>query len=131
MGAETGVATAAGLSNATGTAFAGCDAETASGAAIPPLDPGHAERGETAFIMSAIPQSADVGALPSTEIPLRYRDYGIVNGAAFDARPTPDYTVPRDSDPRYATREEGAALFAREIERLALQVTKYLTDRMA
>lgn len=102
--------------------------ETASGAAIPPLDPGHAERGETAFIMWAVPQSVDVRALPSIAIPLHYRDFGIVNGAAFDARPTPDYTVPRDSDPRYATSEEGTAIFAREIERLALQVTKYLGD---
>ena len=102
--------------------------ETASAAAVPPLDPGHAERGETAFIMSTIPNSADVSTLPSTETPLHYRDYGIVNGAAFDARPTPDYTVPRGSDPRYATGEEGTAMLAREIERLSLQVTKFLGD---
>jgi creatinine amidohydrolase len=102
--------------------------ETASAAAVPPLDPGHAERGETAFIMSALPQSADVRTLPPLHTPLRYRDYGIVNGAAFDGRPTPDFTVPRDSDPRYATREEGTAIFAREIERLVLQVKRLLAD---
>jgi creatinine amidohydrolase len=105
--------------------------ETASGPAVPPLDPGHAERGETAFIMSILPQSVDVAALPPVETPLRYRDYGIVNGAAFDGRPTPDFAVPRDSDPRYATREEGAAMFTREIERLIRQVKKYVADRTA
>ena len=105
--------------------------ETASGPALPPLDPGHAERAETAFIMSALPESVDVGALPPIQTPLRYRDFGIVNGAAFDGRPTPDFTVPRDSDPRYATREEGAAAFAREIERLASQVKTYLADSAA
>jgi len=102
--------------------------ETASSPALPPLDPGHAERGETAFIMSAAPESVDVSALPPIQTPLRYRDHGIVNGAAFDGRPTPDFTVPRDSDPRYATSDEGAAAFARGIERLASQVRTYLAD---
>lgn len=106
--------------------------ETAWGPAAPaPLDPGHAERGETAFVMAAAPQSVDLSALPSLKTPLRYRDYGIVNGAAFDGRPTPDFTVPRDSDPRYATSEEGAAMLRREIERLVLQVKKYLADMKA
>jgi creatinine amidohydrolase len=104
--------------------------ETASGPAVPPLDPGHAERGETAFIMSTVPQSVDVNALPPIQTPLRYRDYGIVNGAAFDGRPTPGFTVPRDSDPRYATSEEGAAILSREIERLVLQVKRFLADSM-
>jgi creatinine amidohydrolase len=103
--------------------------ETASGPASPPaLDSGHAERGETAFVMSAVPQSVDLNALPPIGTPLRYRDYGIVNGAAFDGHPTSDFTVPRDSDPRYATSEEGAAIIARQIERLAVQVRRYLAD---
>ena len=80
--------------------------ETASGPAVPPLDPGHAERGGTAFIMSILPQSIDLAALPPDETPLRYRDYGIVNGAAFDGHPTPNFAVPRESDPRHATRQE-------------------------
>lgn len=102
--------------------------ETASGPTPPPLDPGHAERGETALIMSADPQSVDVSTLPPVQTSLRYRDYGIVNGAAFDGRPTPDFTVPRHSDPRYATPEEGAAILASEIERLVIQVKIFLAD---
>ena len=105
--------------------------EAAWGPAVPPLDPGHAERGETAFTMAAVPSSVDVNALPPVQSPLRYRDFGIVNGAAFDGRPTLDFTVPRDSDPRYATSDEGAAILAREVERLVLQVRKYLADGMA
>ena len=102
--------------------------ETASGPAVPPLDPGHAERGETALLLSALPLSVDVSTLPPLETPLRYRDYGIVNGSAFDGHPTPDFTVPRHSDPRYATREEGTAILASEIERLATQVKRFLAD---
>ncbi len=78
--------------------------------------------------MSALPRSVDMNALPPVKTPLRYRDYGIVNGAAFDGRPTPDFTVPRGSDPRYATSEEGATILTLEIERLVLQVGKYLAD---
>jgi creatinine amidohydrolase len=103
--------------------------ETTWGAPIPAdLDPGHAERGETAFVMSALPHSVDLSALPPVEKPLRYRDFGIVNGSAFDGRPSPDFTVPRGSDPRYATSEEGAAMLTRAVERLALQVEKYLSE---
>jgi creatinine amidohydrolase len=103
--------------------------ETASGPASPPaLDSGHAERAETAFVMSAVPQSVDLNALPPIGTPLRYRDYGIVNGAAFEGHPTPDFTVPRESDPRYATSEEGAVIIARQIERLVVQVRRYLAD---
>lgn len=102
--------------------------ETASAPAVPPLDPGHAERGETALLMSTLPHSVDVNTLPPLETSLRYRDYGIVNGAAFDGRPTPDFTVPRHSDPRYATREEGAAILASEIERLVIHVKRFLAD---
>lgn len=103
--------------------------ESASGGVVTPgLDPGHAERGETAFVMSALPGSVDLGALPPIGTPLRYRDFGIVNGAAFDGRPTPNFTVPQGSDPRYATADEGAVALARGIDRLALRVTQYLAE---
>jgi creatinine amidohydrolase len=101
--------------------------ETAWGPPSPPdRDPGHAGRGETAFALSAAPHTVDLEALPPIETPLRYRDYGIVNGAAFDGRPTPDFTVPPDSDPRYASSDEGAAILARSVERLVRQVGAYL-----
>jgi hypothetical protein len=79
--------------------------------------------------MSAAPHSVDLEALPPIETPLRYRDFGIVNGAAFDGRPTPDFTVPRESDPRYATSEEGAAILARSVERLVRHVGTYLAEQ--
>ncbi|HYM68091.1 MAG TPA: creatininase family protein [bacterium] len=97
-----------------------------SGPAHPSHDPGHAGRGETAFMMVEAPGSVDLGALPPIDTPLRYPDYGIVNGAAFDGRPTPDFTVPREADPRSATREEGVAALERNVERLAAQMRKYI-----
>jgi len=53
--------------------------------------------------------------LPADD-PLRYRDYGVVDGPAFDGNPTPDFTVRADADPRAATREEGERILASEVE---------------
>jgi len=103
--------------------------ESAGGAPAPAgQDPGHAGRGETAFMMVEAPGSVDLGALPPAGTPLRYRDFGIVNGAAFDGRPSPGFTLPREEDPRLATREEGAARLERNIERLTARMKKHIAD---
>ena len=92
-------------------------------------DPGHAGRGETAFMMLET-GNVDLAALPPSGTPLRYRDFGIVNGAAFDGRPTPDFTLPAGEDPRLATREEGAARLERSVagltERMRQHIAKHL-----
>src|SRR5205807_267758 len=69
----------------------------------PPLsDPGHAEKIETSLMMAMRPELVDVASLPPTDVPLRYRDYGVVDGKAFDGNPTPDFTLRREADPRDA-----------------------------
>ena len=55
-------------------------------------------------------------ALPPLETPLRYADFGIVDSAAFDGFPSPGFELPRESDPRIATREEGEEIVGRELE---------------
>jgi len=103
--------------------------ESAGGSPAPAgQDPGHAGRGETAFMMVEAPGSVDLSALPPKGTPLRYRDFGIVNGAAFDGHPTPDFMLPAEEDPRLATREEGAARLERNIERLAARMKKHIAD---
>src|SRR5262249_7451476 len=91
----------------------------------PQLDPGHAERAEAAVMLALAGNCVRLEELPEDE-PLRYRDYGIVDGPAFDGDPTPERTVRPDADPRQATREEGERILAREVERLAELVRREL-----
>jgi|SRR5581483_3840838 len=90
----------------------------------PQLDPGHAERQETAVMLALLGDRVRLDELPPEE-PLRYADYGIVDGPAFDGDPTPDFTVRADADPRRATREEGEEILAREV---ALAVERVTTE---
>jgi creatinine amidohydrolase len=85
-------------------------ARPALAAALPGADPGHAERWETSMVMAVRGECVDVRTLPPPETALRYRDFGVVNGSAFDGHPTPDFTVPRHDDPREATAELGRAV---------------------
>ena len=60
------------------------------------------------------------------DVPLRYRDYGVVDGPAFDGEPTADFTVRPDADPRQATREEGERILGEEVRAAAEQVRREL-----
>jgi creatinine amidohydrolase len=80
----------------------------------PQLDPGHAERNETAVMLALAGDRVRLDELPQDE-PLRYVDHGIVDGPAFDGDPTPDFTVRPEADPRGATREEGERILSREV----------------
>lgn len=93
----------------------------------PPFsDPGHAEKIETSIMMAMQPELVDVSSLPSKDVPLRYRDYGIVDGKAFDGDPTPDFTLRRESDPRGAGPELGRRVLDAEVDQLAESVRKDL-----
>jgi len=81
----------------------------------PQLDPGHAELNEAAVMLALVGDRVRLDELPADE-PLRYGDYGVVDGPAFDGDPTPDFTVRAEADPRRATREEGERILAREVE---------------
>jgi creatinine amidohydrolase len=85
----------------------------------PPFsDPGHAEKIETSIMLAAHPHLVDLASLPPRDVPLKYQDYGIVDGEAFDGRPTPDFTLRPSADPRDATPELGRATLDAEITRL-------------
>jgi creatinine amidohydrolase len=74
------------------------------------IDPGHAERWETSMVMAIHEQHVRLDALPSLDQPMRYTDFGIVEGRAFAGNPTPDFNLSMSADPRYSSREEGEAL---------------------
>jgi creatinine amidohydrolase len=82
----------------------------------PPREgPGHADREEAAVMLAIAPDLVRLDQLPPLETPLRYADHGIVDSAAFDGFPGEDFLLPREADPRLATREEGEELVAQEL----------------
>ena len=85
-------------------------------APVPPSQgPGHADREETAVMMAIAGDLVRIDQLPPLDTPLRYADHGIVDSAAFDGFPGPDFLLPRDADPRLATLEEGEEIVAQEL----------------
>lgn len=87
--------------------------------ATPPFsDPGHAEKVETSIMMEVMPDLVDLASLPPRDVPLRYQDYGIVDGKAFDGSPTSDFTLRSEADPRDASPELGRRILGAEVERL-------------
>ncbi len=95
--------------------------------ATPPFsDPGHAEKIETSLMMAMRPELVDIASLPPTDVPLRYRDYGIVDGKAFDGNPTPDFTLRREADPRDAAPDLGRKVLDAEVDCLVETVSGHL-----
>src|SRR5207247_785905 len=91
----------------------------------PPFsDPGHAEKVETSIILATRPDLVDLSTLPPKGTPLRYREFGIVDGKAFDGRPTPDFTLRPDADPREASADLGRAVLDAEVTRVAAIVSE-------
>src|SRR5881396_1578350 len=87
-------------------------------------DPGHAEKVETSIILATRPDLVDLSTLPPKGTPLRYREFGIVDGKAFDGRPTPDFTLRPDADPREASADLGRTVLDLEVTRVAAIVSE-------
>ena len=92
----------------------------------PNRDPGHAAREETAVMMAIAEEHVHLDQLPPPDVPLRYAEYGIVDGPAFDGFPTSDFTVAPHADPRSATPEEGERILEREVQVAAARVRQEL-----
>jgi creatinine amidohydrolase len=76
---------------------------------------GHAERGETAFMLAFYPDSVDLAALPPLPIPLKNTEFGILDHPTCAGEPTPDFTVRPDQDPRHASAADGRASMTRKV----------------
>ena len=94
--------------------------------APPRQGPGHADREEAAVMMAIAPEFVRLDQLPALDTPLRYADYGIVDSAAFDGFPADGFLLPREADPRLATREEGEQIVAQEVAAARESVTREL-----
>jgi creatinine amidohydrolase len=88
----------------------------------PQRGPGHADRWETAIAFAVAEQHVALARLPARDRPLPYKDFGIVDGLAFDGHPSPGFAVPEHADPRLADRAEGERIIAEEIDWIAGQM---------
>ena len=91
-------------------------------------DPGHAERWETSALMALEEEHVRLEQLPPRDQPLRYRDFGIVEGRAFDGHPAPGFVLSREADPRSSTRQEGERMIAEEVAALVEAVRHHFAD---
>jgi hypothetical protein len=82
-------------------------------------------------MMHLCPQSVDVSALPALPRPLRYADFGIVDGAGFDGGGGDGHTVL--DDPRTkSSAGQGQDLVEETVDELVDEVTRLeslLTER--
>jgi creatinine amidohydrolase len=92
------------------------------------LDPGHADRFEASIMMALEPDLVHVDRLPARDAPLVYREFGVVNGAAFGGQPNEGFAVPDHADPRLSTPEEGRALVDGAVRALVDLVTNHLAQ---
>jgi creatinine amidohydrolase/Fe(II)-dependent formamide hydrolase-like protein len=83
---------------------------------------GHADLTETSLMMHYQKQVygrediVDIGQLPGRDVPLRYREFSVVDGEGFSRTPSPGRIV--QSDPRDATAELGRKVFEEAVEML-------------
>jgi len=83
------------------------------------MDPGHAEKWETAMVLALEEPYVRLRELPPADQPLPYRDYGIVEGSAFAGNPAPGFALPTTADPRDAERAEGERLVDGVVQAIA------------
>lgn len=96
--------------------------------ASPAEDPGHATRRETSILLSFAPEHVRVDLLPAAGEPIRYQDFGIIDGPAFDGQPSDGFLLPAADDPRSASAEEGAEVVRAEVAAVAAQVREALVE---
>ncbi len=76
---------------------------------------GHADLGETSIMLHYEKEYlggakvVDLAALPPRSVPIKYRDFSIVDGPGFSDHPAPDKIT--RMDPRDATAEKGKRIF--------------------
>ena len=87
---------------------------------VPPVPPeggvGHAERMETSVMCGVGEPEVRLDLLPHRDTPLPYKDFGIVDGLAFDGFPNEGFVVRAEADPRNSFAEEGKEILSREVD---------------
>ncbi len=93
---------------------------------IAPGKGGHAERYETGFMEAYFSKTVDLNALPALPAPLKNIETGILDGPTCEGKPTSDFTVRPEQDPRFAKVEEGYQDVKNGVRRVSEQVREAL-----
>jgi creatinine amidohydrolase/Fe(II)-dependent formamide hydrolase-like protein len=89
---------------------------------------GHAERYETGFMQAYFPETVKLDALPPFPQPVKNVETGILDGPTCVGKPTPDFSVRPEQDPRYARVEEGYQDVKNGVERLGSQLKSAMAN---
>ena len=89
---------------------------------------GHADIAETSLIMHYSEAAVDLGTLPPQNIPLKYTDFSVVDGAGFIAS-KPDRMVTKEADPRAATAQIGEAHFETAVTEICAKIERLLETK--
>ncbi len=87
-------------------------------------DFGHATKEETETLMAYYPESIDLKKLPEKPTPLYNLKYAIVDDPTFRGKPSKDFTVKEEEDPRNSDKERGKAIFDETIKQLKELILK-------
>ena len=87
---------------------------------------GHAGIVETSLLMYYNPEYVDLDTLPPRDVPIRYTDFSIVDGAGFGPDYDTDHIV-RD-DPRDANAERGRKWFEMAVGELSAKIQKLISQ---
>ena len=79
---------------------------------------GHADRAEASMMMAVEGDRVHVDRLPPAGEPLVYQEFGVVDGAAFEGKPSAGFAVPPSEDPRLSSAEEGREAFAAVVQHM-------------
>lgn len=79
---------------------------------------GHATKEETETLMAYYPESIDLSKLPEKPALLYNIKYAIVDDPTFNGKPSKDFTVRKEEDPRDSNSEEGKKIFEKTVEQM-------------
>lgn len=85
---------------------------------------GHATKEETETLMAYYPESIDLKKLPEKPTPLYNVKYAIVDDPTFNGKPSPDFTVRKEEDPRDSDKETGKQIFEETVKQLKEMILK-------
>jgi creatinine amidohydrolase len=88
---------------------------------------GHAEKTEVSFMLAKYRETVDLQALPPSLQPLHNVEFGVLDLLTCMGKPTPDYTVRPQQDPRFATAEEGEKDHEYGVEMLVKMVAEAMS----
>jgi len=89
---------------------------------------GHATKEETETLMVYYPESIDLKKLPEKPDPLFNIKYAIVDDPTFNGRPSKDFTVREEEDPRDSNKERGKEIFDETIKQLKELILKEIRE---